>query len=149
MSINKFGISLHDDNYSHSFDATSYSQNNLILNNVLCLNGESYDAKNRKIICVADPQKDTDVANKVFVNTSFNLLKQNINELKKSNKEFKTGITQKIEELSKRIDDAEVNVKIGFLNVSSEIHVLRKSIQSSLTTPHSDNTNEQGKDKAR
>jgi len=65
MSINKFGKSL------GSSDNSYYQWNALLRNyvrdNTLCRTASDFDARSRKIRRVAQPEADTDAANKVYV----------------------------------------------------------------------------------
>ena len=76
MSINKFGSSL------GALNNTYYQQHQLlriyVRDNALCLAATDFDARTRKICRVAQPETDTDAANKRYVDTSVNLLREEI-----------------------------------------------------------------------
>jgi len=82
MSINKFGLPL-----EKAANSRYYQWNGLVRNyvrdNALCLTAADFDARSRKIRRVAQPEADTDAANKRYVETSVNLLRDRQEEHEK------------------------------------------------------------------
>lgn len=115
MSINKFGISLQDDKHLHRFDETQYLERNFILNKALCLDGDNYDAKSRKIIHIADPQEDTDAVNKLYMRKNFDSL---INDIKKC-EEFQRDTTEKIRDLVEKTNSIEHRLNDHYKQIES------------------------------
>ena len=81
MSINKFGASLGIPNTLH------YQCNGIlrtyVRDNALCLTASGFDARSCKIRRVAQPESDTDAANKRYVETSVKLVTDRLEDIEK------------------------------------------------------------------
>ena len=56
---------------------------NYMRDNALCMTGEDFNAKSRKIRHVAQPTADTDAVNKLYVEKSIKLLREQQEELER------------------------------------------------------------------
>lgn len=84
MSINKFGVSLEK---SGAARMDYYKWNGVLRNymrdNALCVAGADFDAKSRKIRRVAQPTADSDAVNKLYMEKSIKLLREQQEELER------------------------------------------------------------------
>src|SRR5436190_22065755 len=83
MSINKFGLPLEKVANSTYYYQWNGLLRNYVRDNALYLTAADFDARSRKIRCVAQPEADTDAVNKRYVETSVNFLRDRQEEYEK------------------------------------------------------------------
>ena len=98
MPINKFGLSL-----ERSGAEPYYQWNGLLRNyvrdNALCVVTADFDARLRKIRCVALPVDDDDVANKQYVQQNIQILNDRQEEFEKKMIEFQNNVQTALHKL--------------------------------------------------
>lgn len=117
MYMNKFGRSL---NRANDEERSVESLRGYVRNSALCLNPDHYDAKKRRIVRVATPSLDTDVANRGYVDgalvdrdKSLSRVRDDVEEVRQSVDELTRGMNSllqnRVEILSKNVDSLQTS----------------------------------------
>lgn len=114
MPVNKFGSSPRKRDYGAIISRlrpTVESLRNYVRDNALCLESSDYDARERKIRRLSEPESDTDAANKTYVERALRAIREDeskhraeskVNESQRKH-EFML-MTQTIYEITTRIE---------------------------------------------
>lgn len=100
MSINKFGASLTTN--SVSAQSSQSIIRNLIHNNALCVEGESFNARGKKISCVGAPTAANDVASMQYVN---GLVEELRTEVDQKLIDLRSAVYRMIETIERHMED--------------------------------------------
>lgn len=127
MSINKFGVTLRK-----ALDRDDATCKNYVRQRALYRDGENFDARDRKIVRLAEAKDDTDAVNKVYLDKRMaHILKGTRNQL--SNNCLKLN-KETHETISNQMSEAIRQVEIHFENsIKEEIKQLQRICKGYFT----------------
>lgn len=125
MSINKFGVTLRSVPNTDTVTCKNY-----VRRRTLCLDGDTFDARNRKIRRLADAANDDDAVNKAYLDKEMVYI---YNVIQRIEKNMKENIEQLQHIVKNYYIEAKENCDAKQQETMDNLHKLRDYVEFNLT----------------